>query len=113
MFVFQLFKSYEDCSAYKTTLRPDKIDIVENDAISHIQETAEHTFRRTVLANKLHERLIELRDKNGGELAIVYYVNVGQDGSSGKDYYQLLDGAAILQCTSGGVTFDVFLYCDM
>ena len=72
-----MFKSYEDCSAHKKTLRPDGIKVVEGDAMSPLQQTAEKTLRRTIEAFELGDKVKELRDKNGGELAIVYYVSIG------------------------------------
>ena len=72
-----MFKSYEDCSAHKKNLRPDGVKVVEGDAVSPLQQTAEKTLRRTIEAFELSDKVKELRDKNGGQLAIVYYVSIG------------------------------------
>ena len=51
--------------------------MVEGDAVSPLQQTAEKTLRRTIEAFELSDKVKELRDKNGGQLAIVYYVSIG------------------------------------
>ena len=45
--------------------------------MSPLQQTAEKTLRRTIEAFEMSDRVKELRDKNGGQLAIVYYVSIG------------------------------------
>ena len=60
--------------------------IVEGDAISTLQQTAEHSFKRTVEAQKLGPQLLEMRDKNNGLLLVVYYVGIGPDGSIGHHF---------------------------
>ena len=79
---------------------PKGWSVVEIDGIGDaqvpLQYAAEHSFERTVLAYDLKQRLLELRDQNGGTLSITFYVNVGPDGSSGHKMYKTVTNSSIL-----------------
>ena len=64
--------------------------MVEGDAKVPLQNCAEHTFIRTVEAQKLGDQLLEMREKNGGTLDIIYYVSIGPDGSTGHHFFKTI-----------------------
>ena len=77
-FSLQLFPRYEAVSAHKRTLEPQGCTVVEGDAICPLQQMIEKTFERTLEANPdLRPQILQLQEKNGGELPIIFYVNVG------------------------------------
>ena len=73
-----MFPRYEAVSAHKKTLEPQGCHVVEGDAICPLQQMVEKTFERTLEANMdMRSRILDLQEKNGGELPIIFYVNVG------------------------------------
>ena len=73
-----MFPRYEAVSAHKRTLEPQGCTVVEGDAICPLQQMIEKTFERTLEANPdLRPQILQLQEKNGGELPIIFYVNVG------------------------------------
>ena len=72
-----MFPRYEAVSKNKKTLVPQGCKVVEGDAICPLQQMIEKTFERTLEANDLKPHILDLQEKNGGELPIIFYVNVG------------------------------------
>ena len=75
----------------KKTLLPEGITIVEGDAMVPIQNLAEKHFERLVKAHDLEARILELRYRNAEKeelLAIIFYVSVGPDGSTGHHFHK-------------------------
>ena len=54
------------------------------------------TFKDTVIAYDLEQQILNLRDENGGQLLIIFYVNIGPDGSSGHHFYKKVTDSSLL-----------------
>ena len=54
------------------------------------------TFTQTVLAYDLEQQILDMRDKNNGQLLIIFYVNIGPDGSTGHHFYKSVTEKSLL-----------------
>ena len=83
--------------------------MVEGDAKCPLQSMAEQTFSSIVEAYDLGPRILEMRDKNADEqklTLIIFYCNIGPDGSSGHHMYKILTESSLL---NGRATITSFI----